>query len=48
MHKNPKKLRDWISENSFALVVVLSVLHVLLAGVEYRDSGRVDRGGGRA
>lgn len=42
MHKESKPLKDWLLENSFALVIVLSVLHVLLAGLEIRDSGRVD------
>jgi hypothetical protein len=33
------KTSDWLNRNHFALVVVLALAHVLLAGIHARGSG---------
>jgi len=44
MHKNHASVKAWLGRNSLPLVIVFSLLHVLVAACEVRDSGRADCG----
>jgi hypothetical protein len=42
MIQSQKSIRDWLSRYHLVLVLVLSLLHVSLAALHTRDSGKAD------
>ena len=42
MIQSQKSLRDWFNRYHFVLVLILSVIHISLAALHTRDSGKAD------